>query len=119
MIKTRTWILLLSLLLLLCVGAAVLLFFPASQSQTVQVLQDGRCLYEIDLADVRQPYTLTVEDGHGGSNVLQIEPGRIRILSSDCPDQICVRRSWLDLQSAPIVCLPHRLVIQAVDGELP
>ena len=116
MIKTKTWVILITVILLLSLAAALPLFFSGTPGTTVQILQDGNCLYEIDLGRVREPYTLTVADGRGGSNTILIEPGRIRMQEADCPDQVCVRRSWLDLQASPIVCLPHRLVIQAVGG---
>ena len=116
MIKTKTWIILLAVLLIVCIGSLFLLQAFHAQGQTVQILRDGDCLYEIDLSAVKEAYTLVIEDGRGGSNTVLIEPGRIRMQEADCPDQVCVRRSWLDLQASPIVCLPHRLVIQAVGG---
>ena len=54
---------------------------------------------------------LTVESD-AGVNIIQIEPGQIRILEADCPDQVCVQAGWLTDSAAPIVCLPHRLVIR-------
>lgn len=116
MIKTKIWIILLAAVLLLSLGGICVLRYLPAQGQTVQILQDGDCLYEIDLSAVKEAYTLVIEDGRGGSNTILVEPGRIRMQEADCPDQVCVRRSWLDLQASPIVCLPHRLVIQAVGG---
>lgn len=34
------------------------------------------------------------------------------MLEADCPDQVCVHAGWLTDSAAPIVCLPHRLVIR-------
>ena len=52
----------------------------------------------------------------GHVNRIEIRDHRIRVLEADCPDQVCVRAGWLD-SAAPIVCLPHRLVIQAAEKE--
>ena len=43
-------------------------------------------------------------------------PGGIRVSFADCPDQICVDQGWLSGGRIPIVCLPHRLVIELVEG---
>ena len=39
------------------------------------------------------------------------------MLEADCPDQVCVRQGWVQDRTVPIVCLPHRLVIEIVGGE--
>jgi hypothetical protein len=72
---------------------------------------DGECIRCVDLSQVTETETYTVEDDLG-VNVIQIEPGRIRVLEADCPDQVCVDAGWLTDSAAPIVCLPHRLVIR-------
>ena len=81
----------------------------------VEVLQDGQCIKSIDIANVKEPYSFTVQDPDGGSNTIRVEPGRICITEADCPDHVCIRRGWLGENTAPIVCLPHKLVIQAVE----
>ena len=121
MIKTKTWIIAIAALLLLSLGAMLLMGYFGPRGTTVQILQDGVCLYEIDLSRVEKPYTLNIPDGRGGSNTVRVEQGRICIEQADGPDQVGVRRGWLGEQTSPIVCLPHRLVIQilgeqAVDG---
>ena len=66
---------------------------------------------EIDLERVTEPRTLTLEDGRGRNTVL-VERGRICVSEADCPDQICVKQGWISDGTVPIVCLPHRLVIE-------
>lgn len=112
MLKTKTWIIIIVLLLVVCGGAAVMLGSGTPESSVVEILQDGHVIKTIDLAQVTEPYSFLVEDD-GGSNIVLVEPGRICISEADCPDQICVHQGWLKNSAAPIVCLPHRLVIQA------
>ena len=114
MLKTKTWIGIISALLAVSILSAVLIFSERSDSLSVQILQNGKCIKEIDLNKVTHPFTFTVEDPDGGSNKILVEPGRIRMEEADCPDQICVKRGWLSDSAAPIVCLPHKLVIQPV-----
>ena len=43
---------------------------------------------------------------------MEVRPGAIRVSEADCPDKICVGMGWLTDGAAPIVCLPHRLMIR-------
>ena len=45
-----------------------------------------------------------------------MEQGRIRVSQADCPDQVCVDQGWIADGTVPIVCLPHKLVIEIVGG---
>ena len=65
----------------------------------------------VKLTAVTEPYTISIETG-GGTNVIAVEQGRIRILQASCPDGTCVQQGWISGGRTPIVCLPHRLVIQ-------
>lgn len=84
-----------------------------SHGRQVEILQDGKILYTLDLAQA-EDQTFTVTYG-GRSNEIEIRAHQIRVKAADCPDQICVHMDWLE--AAPIVCLPNRLSIQYADGE--
>ena len=83
----------------------------AASGTVANVYQDGVCVLSFDLSQVAEARTYVLEDP-SGSNTILVEPGRIRVLEADCPDQICVQAGWLTDSAAPIVCLPHRLVIR-------
>ena len=70
-------------------------------------------LYTLDLSasDDRTIEITTAE----GRNIVEIQDHRIRVKDADCPDQTCVRMGWLTGSAAPIVCLPHHLVIEFTD----
>ena len=112
MLKTRVWIIGIVLLAVALIVLSVLLLTSRSEGTVVQVIQDGTVLREIDLSKVKEPYSFTVEAPDGGSNRIEVEPGRIRVADADCPDKICISQGWLSDQSVPIVCLPHRLIIK-------
>ena len=84
-----------------------------SHDRQVEILQDGKILYTLDLAQA-EDQTFTVTYG-GRINEIEIRAHQIRVKAADCPDQICVHMDWLE--AAPIVCLPNRLSIQYADGE--
>lgn len=110
----RTKVILLLLLAAAAGSAAFLLLRSGGTEHPVaRVTRDGVLREEIDLNRVEEPYSLTLEDGSGTNTVL-VEPGRIRIAEADCPDQVCVNQGWISDGTVPIVCLPHRLMIEIV-----
>ena len=96
-------------------AAWLLLRREDAPSPTARITRDGVLLEEIDLDKVEEPRSLVLEDG-SGTNTVQVEKGRIRILEADCPDQVCVNQSWISSGAVPIICLPHRLIIEIVEA---
>ena len=70
----------------------------------------------IDLRAVTLPYEFEISTAHG-RNLVRVEHGRIAVIESDCPEQICVRQGYVQESGVPIVCLPHRLVIELEGDE--
>ena len=97
--------------LVVCAALSLWLWQRPAAGTVANIYQDGVCIRSVDLAAVREPETFTITTGHGSNTVL-IEPGRICISEANCPDQVCVNTGWLADSAAPIVCLPHRVVIR-------
>ena len=116
MLKTRTWVMILLCVFLALAVLSVVLLTAKAPGTVVQVVQDGVVLREIDLSRIAERESFEVLWPDGGRNLVTVEPGRIRVTEADCPDQICVSQGWLSDQAAPIVCMPHRLIIR-VKGE--
>ena len=93
------------------VGTVTIFTVPASQA--VQIISDGEVLYTIDLSHTSDK-TLRIDCGDG-YNIVEIIGGKIHVSEADCPDKTCVNMGFLQ-GGAPIVCLPHRLVIRYVQG---
>ncbi|MBQ6013848.1 MAG: hypothetical protein IJL27_07380, partial [Firmicutes bacterium] len=74
MIRTRTWIVILAAL---AAVLALLSFFSLTakkEGKTVQILQDGLVIEEIDLSAVTSERSFTVEWTGGGSNLITVQP---------------------------------------------
>lgn len=85
-----------------------------NKSCSVQIIQDNKILYEIDVSGIDyQEYHIETDDG--GWNDILIENGKISVKDADCPDKNCCRMGYLDGLHNPIVCLPHKLVIKYSD----
>jgi len=100
---------------LLVAGVAV---FLLSQVQTdyARVYKDGVLTETVNLLTATGPSTITItgrtaSGDTDGVNVLEVERGRIRMLTADCPDGICVRQGWRSGGLMPIICLPNRVVV--------
>jgi len=61
-----------------------------------------------------------VHDVSGAIGVTRIEVrgGKVRVLSSPCPRQVCRHGGWIGDPGALLVCLPNEIVIR-VQGEPP
>ena len=113
--KTRTWAVLIAVIALISGLLFGFLHRSNPNASTVEIIQDGVVIHRIDLKTVDYAYEITIEDHKGGYNTLLVEPSRICVRHSNCRDQICVSQGWLYRGPQPIVCLPHGLVIQAVE----
>ena len=111
MIKTKTWVLILGALLLTALLSCLILYTRPALGTVANIYRDGVPVRSVDLSLVTKPYEFTLTDERG-SNVIRVEPGRISVAEADCPDGICVKTGWISDSAAPIVCLPHRLVIR-------
>ena len=113
----RTKVIVFCLLAAVAASAAWLLLRDGdTDAPTARILRDGVLLEEIDLNQMEESYTLTFEDERGTNTVL-VEPGRIRISEAACPDQVCVNQGFISDGTVPIVCLPHRLLVEIVGAE--
>lgn len=114
--KTRTWALILGVVLVICVGTSFMLIQPGETAHRVEILSEGKVLYTLSLS-VDQ--TITVETDRG-TNTVTIRSGAVAVTGADCPDHYCMQRGYCT-GGAEIVCLPNRLVIrflgeQEIDG---
>ena len=94
-------------------GSIVVLNAP--KKNTVIIKSDGKILYTLDLSS-EPDRTFEIKTDRG-ENTVEIKDGKIRVLSADCPDKTCVRMGWLESSTMPIVCLPHKLVIEFADAD--
>ena len=95
----------------------VILSHRTSDSTYVEIVQNNKVLYTLDLSKEKDR-TFRIESNDGGWNEIKIENGKISISDADCPDHTCVKTGVLRSETMPIVCLPHKLVIRFAEKEL-
>lgn len=107
----RIWIIVFSVVALLCLAIWLFISNASSQSMIVGIYKDGSLVEKIDLNSVTGEREITLS-GDFGDNVILVSNGRIEMKSADCPDKICVKHGELKSSSSPIVCLPNKVVIK-------
>ena len=113
--STRFWVIVLSCALMVFAALALYVGRGSGGHTLARITVDGKVWREIDLTAVTGETGLDVVTDRGTNHIL-LRPGGIRVSFADCPDQICVDQGWLSGGRIPIVCLPHRLVIELVEG---
>ena len=113
--KNILWALLFAVIVL----GGVLLYLNLGKGEgTVAVVSvDGEVLERIDLSKVRTPYDIPVTTP-SGHNTVHVEPGAISVTEADCPDHVCIYQGRLTGSGIPIICMPHRLVIEIEGGDI-
>ena len=67
--KTRYWILIFSLLLVLCLGASFFLLVPGEASSRAEIISHGQVIRAVDL---QKDQEFTVETNDGNYNVITV-----------------------------------------------
>ena len=104
--KTKYYVAILALTVLLCLGLT-LLTMGGEEASRAKITSDGKLLRIVDLA-IDQEFTVETTDGY---NVVTVRDGKIAVTEASCPDHYCMARGFCN-NGAQIVCLPNRLVIE-------
>ncbi len=48
----------------------------------------------------------------GADMVLEVKNGRVRVASSNCKQQLCVRHGWIDRPKEALLCLPNHVTVE-------
>ena len=97
-------------------SAVVALLLGRVTVNYARIYKAGELTEVVNLSVVTEPYSIVLHDDLG-LNVVEVEPGRVSISKSDCPDGICVRQGWISGGLVPIVCLPNRVIITLDGGD--
>ena len=108
------------LIVLACLlaAAALLAFtprlFPHSGALRAVVTADGETVLDVALDSLTEPETHVFSDVE-----IEIAPTGARVVSSVCPDQICVRSGMLTKHGDAAACVPQKVVVKIVADRAP
>lgn len=92
----------------LCVAASFSLLWRGGAADRAVVKRDGQLVTELALNTPRK-YEVT---GAIGTTVIEVQPGRARVLSDPGPRQYCVQQGWLTRANAVAICAPNHVTLQ-------
>ncbi len=104
--KKTDWI----LIPLILIISLLPLFSSQEDSSVVVIRADGKT-YRYSL---NQNHQVTIP-GTIGESIVEIKDGRVRFLSSPCPNHTCMRGS-ISRYPESLVCLPNDVIVQ-IEGE--
>lgn len=78
--------------------------------QKAVIRSNGQIVAELGI-NLAQRYEV---QGPLGTTVIDIEPGRARILADPGPRQYCVRQGWLTRANAIAICAPNQVSLMLV-----
>lgn len=111
LLKPGDWLTL--LLAAACCAALLPLLWRGGAAQKAVVRSNGRIIAELGI-NAAQRYEVS---GPLGITVIEIQPGRARVLSDPGPRQYCVRQGWLTRANAIAICAPNQVSLTLVGRE--
>lgn len=106
LLKSGDWALL--LLVVVLVAASYPMMWRGGVADRAIVKRDGQLVTELALNAARK-YEVT---GAIGTTVIEVQPGRARVLSDPGPRQYCVQQGWLTRANAVAICAPNHVTLQ-------
>ena len=90
------------------VAASYPLLWRGGTADRAIVKRDGQVVTELAL-NVARKYEVT---GAIGTTLIEVQPGRARVLSDPGPRQYCVQQGWLTRANAVAICAPNHVTLQ-------
>lgn len=106
LLKPGDWALLLAAGLL--VAASYPLLWRGGTADRAIVKRDGQVVTELALNAARK-YEVA---GAIGNTIIEVQPGRARVVSDPGPRQYCVQQGWLTRANAVAICAPNHVTLQ-------
>lgn len=95
------------------VAASFPLLWTGGKAERAVIRLDGRVVAEYPLT-AAQRYAVK---GALGDTVIEIAPGRARVLSDPGPRQYCVQQGWLTRPNAIAICAPNHVSLSLAGSD--
>lgn len=105
-------ILLILVFLIIALAALAFMRFHGKSGAEVRVSVDNR---EYGVYSLNRDQTISIGE-NDWKNILEIKNGSANMTKADCPDKVCVNHAPISKKGETIVCLPHKVVVEVIDG---
>ncbi len=102
-----------AVVLIVAVVLGALVFWPRQAGQSA-VLQTPAGEQRLPLSEDAR---YEAAGNEGMVLTIEVADGRVRVLSSDCPDQVCVHTGWLSRDGDTAACVPAGVSVRVEGGE--
>jgi len=75
-------------------------------SKIALIYQNGKLLEKLSLDKAEIVKILN------GKMQIEAQKGKIRVLSADCPQHLCMNMGWIQHNGQTIICVPNKVVIE-------
>lgn len=87
--------------------------FNVATEKTVVIYKDDVVIWTLPIQKDR----IIQLEPFGVSMVVEIRDQKVRVLSSSCHQQICVRKGWTGQVHNPIICIPNKVTINVTGAD--
>ena len=102
---------LISILLVISVGALILFSLNQKDCETAKVYYEDKIILEIDLS-INKTY---IVDGYNGQVEIEVKNKKIRVIDEVSPLHLCSKQAYISKSYETIVCLPNKIIIKIED----
>uniref|UniRef100_A0A7C3MIU2 NusG domain II-containing protein n=1 Tax=Dictyoglomus thermophilum TaxID=14 RepID=A0A7C3MIU2_DICTH len=103
--------LLIFILLISSIISIIYLFLPKGETKFLVIQVENREVLRIPLTKLKSGDKYKVKGPLGDSIFEYIEGKGVHMISSPCPDKICIKQGFINKTGESIVCLPNRVII--------
>jgi len=97
-------------IILVAASFAAAFYQSDTDEKTAIILQNNTVIERVELNRVNEPYLINYYGEYPGT--IEVNKGKIRFLSAECPDKVCVNTGWIDRPGQIAVCLPAGVIIK-------
>ncbi|NLZ45058.1 MAG: NusG domain II-containing protein [Clostridiales bacterium] len=107
------WIFTFLIIILLSAFVYFIIQGKSQQGKAVEIYVNGEL---IDTVSLEKDRTFFINNEFG-KNEIRIKNQKISIISASCENKVCISQGEVHTSTAPLVCVPNKLVIQVINDE--
>lgn len=108
------------IILIILAASVISIFYMKTKNSSCNIAiiyVDGKKYMELNL-EKTEDCIIEIENANGNHNFIEVKNHDIRMNSSDCQNQLCVKQGFAGHSLVPIVCLPNNVVIKLTSNSI-
>lgn len=101
------------MLIIFVIGMIIIGFFLLNHSDNGHLAKITVNKEEYGIYDLNEDQTININD----ENIIIIKNNEIYMDKATCPDKTCIKQGHISQLGASIICLPHQVIVEIIDGE--